>query len=323
MTRENSHDCDFDFNTRAGRLKSMNNSQKPRMTYSNTALITTTLLLLAAARTQAEVTPAAAVNCQTTREFVTALEFLRADEDFKLKDKENEARDIAFKVAEGCTGAARRFIRVAKTLTQAGANRKDATEVALKFAQGKDAETDTFNTVFRRCIAEDSLDLDFDASQRIALQLSKEFAGDQKKVVKDFERVVDYCADTSRLGLPRTSCGRFAANVAQSGEKWEDGASKPFIRSFEYLASDSGPGLVTGDALKTAEMLAKQGPGAHENFQQAFQYATSSSGLNLPRDQAIHFAKKMAAITKVEAAEEKPGTKTDKKDASPAKKPGQ
>lgn len=293
----------------------MSQSLTRRMTYSNTALITT-LLLLGAARARAEVTPPAAVNCQTTREFVTALEFLRADEDFKLKDKETEARDIAFKVAEGCTGAARRFIRVAKTLTQVGANRKDATETALKFASAKDSETDTFTTVFRRCVAEDSLDLDIDTSLRIALQLSKEFAGDQKKVAKDFERVTDYCSDANHLGLPRTDCGRFAAAIAASGEKWQDGASKPFIKSFEYLTSSSGPALVTGDALKTAEMLAKQGPGAHENFQQAYQYAISTSGLNLPRDQAIHFAKKMAAITKVESDE----TKTDKKEAGPAKK---
>src|SRR5262249_32704759 len=99
--------------------------------------------------------------------------------------------------------------------------------------------------------------------------------------------------------------------------KWEDGVSKPFIKSFEYLKSENGPALIAADALKIAEMLAKQGPGAHENFAQAYQYATSTGGLALPRNEAMAFAQKMAAITKSETKE----IKIEEPKAVPAKKP--
>jgi hypothetical protein len=270
-------------------------------------------LILSTTSSFASTTPANPIvpdNCLTTREFVTALEFLRADEDFRLK--EPEGRELAFKIAEGCTGSAKRFIRIAKTLTKAGANRKNATETGLQFSSGTDAETDAFNSAFRKALAEDGLDLDFASSLKIALSLSKEFAGDLEKVRKDFEKIVDYCADSSTLALPRSQCGAYAASIARKGEPWKEGIADSFIKAFQYLRSESGPTLVTKDALQIAELLVTQGPGAPENFKQAYQYGSSTAGLALPRDEAIQFAKKMAAITKAE-------TKTEGLKASPAK----
>ena len=255
------------------------------------------LLLFSVSASVAETTtpvPIVLSNCLTTREFVTALEFLRGDEDFRLK--EPEGRELAFKISEGCTGAAKRFIRVVKTLIKAEANRKNATEIGLKFSSGTDAETDAFVSAFRRAIAEDSLDLDFESSLKIGLSLSKEFSGDLEKVRKDFEKIVDYCADSAALALPRSQCGTYAASIAKNGEAWKEGVADSFIKTFQYLRSETGPALVTKDALKIAELLVTQGPGAPENFTQAYQYGTSSTGLALPRNEAIQFAKKMAKI---------------------------
>ena len=244
-------------------------------------------------------TPTPPPHCLTTREFVTGLEFLRSDEDFRLK--EPDARALAFQIAEGCTGAAKRFIRISKTLTKAGATRKNASETGLKFSMGTDAETDAFNTAFRSAIAEDGLDLDFESSLKIALSLSKEFAGDLDKVRKDFEKIVDYCANGNALALPKSQCGTFAASIAKKGTSWQNGVADSFIKSFQYLTSEKGPALVTHDALKIAESLITQGPEALDNFTQGFQYATSTGGLSLTRDEAIQFAKKMSAITKADS----------------------
>jgi hypothetical protein len=235
-----------------------------------------------------------ATPCQTTREFITALEFLRSDNDFK--PPEAEARDLALKVAEGCSGSARRFIRVAKALSSAGSTRKDATRIALKFSTGSDAETDAFSSVFRKSIAEDSLDLDLDSALKIALSLSKGFPGNLAKVREDFEKLVDYCSNGTNLGLPRAQCGSFASRIVSASEKWEDGVALPFIKSFEYLKSEEGPALVMLDALRLAEDLSKQGPIVHENFTQAYQFAMSSTGLGYTREEAIKFARKMSKI---------------------------
>ena len=253
----------------------------------------------------------AAEECLTTREFITSLEFLRSDEDFKLK--ENEAQDLAYQVASGCTGSAKRFIRIAKTLTKAGANRKNASSTALQFAIGTDAQTDAFITAFRTSIAEDSLDMDFENSAKIALSLSKEFQGDLKNVQSDFEKIVKYCADSTHLAIPRAQCGFFAARVAQSGAKWEGGAADSFIKTFEFLKSTDGPTLTNVESVKMAEKIVAFGPVAKENFTQGFQYAFSKSGLAMNRDQAIRFAEKMAAI-----GDE---AKTTSKEKSPVKTP--
>ena len=284
------------------------NTKSMKFTYFISILSLATPIL-----TQAESIPDQS-QCLATREFVTALEFLRADDAFKLKDP--EGRELAFKIAEGCTGAAKRFIRISKSLTAAGANRRDLTRVGLQFAIGTDAETDAFNTAFSRAIAEDSLDLDFDTSLKIAFSLSKEFSGDLKKVRDDFSQIVDFCANDQLLGLPRSECGPFAAKIARMGERWKDGVARPFIDTFQYLKSDSGPHLTTGDALKIAENLISQGAGGPENFKLAYQYGMSNSGLNLPRGEAIQFSKKLSALTRVE---QKKDLKTEGLKSAPAK----
>jgi hypothetical protein len=248
-------------------------------------------------------------ECTTTREFITTLEFLRNDEDFKMK--EVDAQALAYQVASGCTGSAKRFIRIAKTLTRAGANRKSASDTALQFTKGTDSETDAFITSFRTLIAEDSLDMDFQNSARIALSLSKEFQGDLKNVQTDFEKIAKFCSDSTKLALPRNQCGSFAAKVAQSGAKWESGVADSFIKTYEFLKSNEGPSLTNAESVKMAEKIVSYGPVAKDNFSQGFQYAFSKSGLNLTRDQSIQFGLKMAAIS------EEPKTPT--KEKSPEK----
>ncbi len=258
--------------------------------------------------------PTEVSQCLASREFVTALEFLRADEAFKLKDP--EGRDLAFKIAEGCTGAAKRFIRISKTLFTTGANRRDMTRLGLRFSSGSDAETDAFIAAFSRAIAEDSLDLDYETSLQLALSLSKEFTGDLKTVREDFTQLVDFCSKDQALGLPRAQCGPFAAKLARKGETWKDGLAQPFIETFQYLKSESGPNLTTADALKIAETLVGQGPGGPENFKIAFKYGTSRSGLSLPRNEAVLFSKKLSSLTRIETKKE---LKTEGLKSDPAK----
>ena len=233
-------------------------------------------------------------DCLTTREFITTLEFLRSDENFKMKD--TEAQDISFAVSAGCTGSAKRFIRIAKTLSTAGANRKSATEVALPFAKLTDDQTDAFVSAFKLSIAEDSLDLDFQDSAKIALSISKDYSGDLKFARKDFEKIVELCTDTGRFAVARKDCGPFAARIARSGAKWEKGAAEPFLETLEFLISEKGPALSGFQALEWSEKVTTQGPSAKENFKQAYQYAISTGGLKLNRNEAVQFAVKMASL---------------------------
>src|SRR4051812_28021482 len=79
------------------------------------------------------------LHCLTTREYVTTLEFLRDSKEFQLPEK--DARALATRVSDGCTGAALRFIKVTRLLTKAGVGSKDAVTTAADFAHRTDAET--------------------------------------------------------------------------------------------------------------------------------------------------------------------------------------
>lgn len=267
------------------------------------------LIALTATAARAENRP-----CPASREYITALEFLRSSQSLKLP--EPEARKLAEEISKGCAGAAERFVRVSGLLGRAGLSGREATEIGKRFAIGTAAEVDTFVTVFKRAFAEEYLDLELGDALRMALSLAKEFAGDQPQVRADFEKLLAFCTEEKYLGLPKPQCGAFASRIAAKGEPWNGGVAGPFIRGFEYFTSSRGPSLASGEALKVSEALLAAGPGAFENFSQAYGYATTESGLGLGREDAIKFARQLALTrdrhespAEAEAPGEKPASK--------------
>ena len=253
--------------------------------------------------------PAKPLECQTTREFITACEFLKANPAFRLPLA--EARDLALKIAEGCTGSANRFIRVARVLEKAGVGRRDQTKLGLQYASSGDAETDAFVGIFRKSLASDDLDLSLEDALKIALSLSYEFPGSVERARDDFEKLSGYCSNPSRMGLPKTLCGVFAARVAKMGANRERPIAADFIESFEFLKSSKGPALPRIDAARVAEEAVSAGNFGRENFIDAYRYAVSESGLGLPRDGALEFAKRLSLAgvkteVKTEAAKQNP-----------------
>jgi hypothetical protein len=250
-------------------------------------------------------------TCDSAREFITALEFFRTEVDFRVA--EPEARDLAWKVANGCTGAARRFIRTAKALAAAGVDRKDSSRFALQFSAATDPQADAFVTVFRSGLASDGLDLSLSDSLKLALALSDGFPGDLERARKDFEALALYCADTTKVGLTRSSCADMAAKIVKGSAHWDTSVSRDWIDAFEFLKSPQGPGLLTSDAARLAEELVLQGKAGSSNFRQSYLYAVSDGGLQMTRDAAIAFARKLAAIQpKIEAPEKVPGPRSSR-----------
>lgn len=238
-------------------------------------------------------------GCTATREYITALEYLRQDKNLSVA--EAQARKIASDVALGCTGAADRFIRVTRTLNASGLSGADAAKTGLSFTPRTDREVETFVAVFRRAFLKEGLDLDLLSSMRLARSLTTEFEGDILAVRDDFETLLDYCLDEGKLGLPRPRCGSFAADLARKGQNYSGGVSRPFIRAFEFLVGAKGTGnnpeMTRDQALELAQAAIASGPDGADNFIQGYRYATSPKGLDLPRNDALAFARKMALAT--------------------------
>ena len=252
-------------------------------------------------------------ECGASKEFVTLHGFLKKDPEDRIQDP--DALELAKKASKGCSGAAQRFIRVSKTLGIAGVNRKNRMEAATEFSLRDDASTETFVAVFRAASASDVLDLDLDASLRLARSLSSEFKGDPAKALRDFERILKWCSDATRSGLIRKDCGAFAVEISRTGEGWKESVSEPWIDLFGYLTSTSGPGLTTGEARELARELALNGPGALRNFSVAYEYALDSKGLAFTRDQSVALAKDLVSLKtapdsiRSEERETRPGTR--------------
>lgn len=233
-----------------------------------------------------------AQNCSTAKEFITSLEFLRGKKDLAIP--ENQTLRLANQIAEGCTGAAQRFIRVYGILAHSGLASNDSIATALIFSKRSDQETDTFTTVFKMSFLEEYLDLDLRSAMKLALALSVEFSGDIAPVRDDFSKLVNFCVRKSDLNLPRPQCATFAARLTKIGTHWRGGVAEPFMELLDYTRSSKGPGLILGQALALTEEVIAAGPGAPDNFLQAYRYAISPKGLTMTQQDALAFARKMA-----------------------------
>ncbi|MEK6704416.1 MAG: hypothetical protein AABZ06_01370 [Bdellovibrionota bacterium] len=251
-----------------------------------------TLLLVTSIIHASEPKKSLYLRCTTSREFITTLEFLRNQD--QLQIHEQQAQQIATKVTDGCTGAAQRFISVAMAMIQSGFTSPDAVKLGVEFSAKSDVETNTFLTIFKKAFLAEYLDLDIRSALKMARALSMEFTGNASEVFDDFDKLLEFCAGAKSLDLPRPECGTFAVRLARQGETWSGGIAKPFIEAFEFLRSESGPELITSDALKLAESLLAAGPDGPINFIQAYKYAASRKGLKMDRKSAIAFARQMA-----------------------------
>lgn len=269
---------------------------KKNVKYLTWSLIPILFAAASAVQASAPAPTAPPISCTASREYITALEYLRAHSEFVIPEK--VARDTALRVSRGCTGAAQRFIKVTGTLAHAGLQTGDAVRTGLDFAKRSDIESETFVAVFLQAFARDSLDLDLRTSVQLARSLSTEFRGDILAVRKDWESLVKFCITDQGLGLPLPQCAALATRIAQKGEPFSGGVSTSFVQAFQFLTSDKGPSLTTQQALQLAERLVGNGKEGIENFILAFKYGTSSQGLALTSRDAIEFARGMSLAAK-------------------------
>jgi hypothetical protein len=257
--------------------------------------------------------------CQPTLEYRTTLEYLR--ETKAIVSSETEARSIAARVAEGCQGAAERFVNTVELLSNAKLPSHLMVQKAVALAQNTPEVAESFVVVFRYAFLASHLDLDAVASLKLADSLSSEFKGNAKRAQVDFSRLLDFCLGTLQLAKP--ACGEFAAQVTRFGEKlveiehevpeetwlsWiterfaDDGlVSRPYLDFFAFLTSDEeGPRLATPDAQQLALKVLGHNPLAGEEFKDAYRFAAAKNGLQMERsaasDFALGLAKKMANL---------------------------
>ena len=234
------------------------------------------------------------IPCESSKEYVTTVEFLRDKKDFGLKTI--QIYKIADEISKGCTGASQRFFKVTGLLTRVGIDSSSAISHAKKFAFKDDSFVNAFITIFKQTYSQDSLDLDALNSMKISLQLSVEFDGNIESAVKDFDELVNFCKDRKEMDLPLPQCAKLATQVTRLGQKYEEQIAGPFIDLVKFLEESSrGPKEPKNNVLKIAKDVIQYGPIASKNFINAYKYAIDKDKLGMTEPQAIAFGKKMAS----------------------------
>ncbi len=235
-------------------------------------------------------------QCLSTREFITTREYLQSLEEIKIKPE--QVLEISHKVAEGCTGSAQRFISVVDLLHKAKLDATNAIKTAIYFAPSDDKTTRNFREVFKFAYLESGLDLDLHNSIQMALNLSKDYQGEQDKAYEEFKKLIDFCTNMKKMNLPLGTCGSMAVRITKKGEKFQASTANAYISLFNFLVEDSvGPKVSVLESVKLAEELLEQGPQSEINFIQAYKYALSKKGLNYSKSDSFKFAQKMAKLT--------------------------
>jgi hypothetical protein len=237
-------------------------------------------------------------NCETTREYITSYMFLQGKE-VQLDSK--QAHDLAQKVAQGCTDAAKRFIEVVNLLTKASLPHGYCFEVGLLFAHSSDEATEAFVSIFKSSYLSEYLDLDLYTS----IETAKELAltplplSIYTRLASDFPSFVKFCLKQEGLAETRPYCAKLAMEVLKNSYDIDLSPARSYEELIEFLRDDKeGPQLVTAEAKKIANELIKVSPYATANFRSAFAFATNKQFLNLGREDAVNFASRLASWTR-------------------------
>lgn len=235
------------------------------------------------------------IDCESSKELITAYTFLSDSKDINLKSA--EATTIAAQVAKGCSGAAKRFIGTFLLLSKAKMAADSSIKVATEVAIGTDEAAAAFQQIFRLSFVHNGLDLDALTALKLAKSLSTEYAGNPTLAKDDFKEVVAYCLAPDGLAMPRPQCAIVAARVAKLGEKSTSGVGSDYVEMIKQLTEKTGANLAVADARQLTEALLGVSPHAAKNFNRLFRFATSEDGPNLTRQDAVNLAKSVASYT--------------------------
>lgn len=240
------------------------------------------------------------VFCDSSKEFITTLEYLRSEAGEAAKDKELQNRKLAEYVSSYCSGAAYRFIKVVRLFQKMDLGINNAIPVAKEAVKVENERVELFVYVFKKLY----LKRGFDLNPNQAIQVSKNFLKPTNvpaKVMKsEFSELSDYCQSNRGLARNKYQCAKLVWDLLASLEGQQTKIAESFIKNYEQLIYNREDSFSSYDAIKLSKKLLQHGPNAIENFRQAYKYATDDDGLNLNRMDAVKFAEKMASRSVME-----------------------
>lgn len=236
-----------------------------------------------------------AAECESTREFVSTVDYLRKQKSFTLPD--NEILKTALLVSENCNGASRRFQQMLSTLVAAGVDHEHARHFAIGYSQEDSESVEAFLSLFQGLVLEKKFNLPFYEAFETAKFFAESSKGNKAVLKKDFLGFLGFCfEDSNGIMLSLEQCRSLSLKYLKLHSVFPKGVFQDFKSLFVFLRDQKETGLPIANALAVTQTVLENGPGSRKNFIDSYKYGLYQ--LNMKPGQSLALALKLASFTK-------------------------
>lgn len=235
-----------------------------------------------------------AVVCESTKEFISSVEYLRTQKFLILPD--NEILKTALLVSENCNGAAYRFGRILSTLVASGVDHEHARHFAVTYSREDNESVEAFISLFQGLVLEKKFNLPFYQAFETAKFFAESAKGNKAELKKDFLGFLGFCfEDMNGILLSLEQCRSLSFSYLKLHTDYPKGVFPEFKILYNFLRNEKETGLSISNALAITQTILHNGPGAQKNFIDSYRYGLNK--LNMKPVQSLALAYKLAGFT--------------------------
>lgn len=235
-----------------------------------------------------------AASCESTKEFISSLEYLRRQKNFTLPESENFKAALA--VSKNCTGASARFQKMLNTLVSTGVDHDHALKFSIQYSQEDNESVEAFLSLYEGLVLEKKFNLPFYQAFETAKFFAESTKGNKAELKKDFIGFLSFCfEDLDGTLLSLDQCRKLSFQYLNLHKYYPQGVFKDFKNLFVFLRDKRETGLPISTALSITHEVLLNGPGAQKNFIDSYQYGLNQ--LSLKPSQALALSLKLATYT--------------------------
>ena len=235
-----------------------------------------------------------AAACESTKEFISSVEYLRKQKLLTLPD--NEILKTALLVSENCNGSANRFSRILSTLVASGVDHEHARHFAVTYSREDDESVEAFISLFQGLVLESKFNLPFYQAFETAKFFAESAKGNKAELKKDFLGFLGFCfEDTNGIQLSLEQCRSLSFKYLKLHADYPKGVFPEFKILYTFLRNEKETGLSISNALAITQTVLHNGPGAQKNFMDSYRYGLNK--LNMKPAQSLALAYKLAGFT--------------------------
>lgn len=232
-------------------------------------------------------------HCDPIKEYKEAILYFRNNKT-EISPSESRAREWSLKISKGCSGAAKRFIKVFLLLKKSGVDQSRAVLYGIEFANTDDDTVESFFELFKKTYLGEYFDLDYSSALKLSFELSKKYKGNRRQAREDFLELSKYCLNKEGLNLPVSYCVDLSVNLTRMSQYYPDGIRNDFFRLYKTLREDRKFGVNILTAIRIIKEVLPYGPLATQTFLKSYEFAIDPSGLGSGGMAAVKFAVNMS-----------------------------